>query len=892
MQNQQQRQQQQLMQQQLAATGGASNMQINPMLMNTTNPMMMAMTHQNQMYMMQQQRQPMMYNQYNPMMASQKGAMMTPMGMYPKSQLASYNTGIVQPQSKFRPLNEAFSEPHDKKKSSQELPPANYGPSISATAPGAAGQQYNTQFSGMSFPQSTIGNTLGKTAGGNLNMTISIPQSGTMTPAYQNNNIVTQTQTAQYSRAKPAHTSSPMASIVTSTMNQTTMTQPPKICIPSATPAQQSQITVPTPTPAQITVPTPTPAQVTVPTQQPQITVPGAFTSSQNVTSPQMPELNPKRAIFGNRHEMEGCFSSLGSVTEMFQGKNSVPLCDALLTAGISNPACSTIASICEVRANEIYGKIHECKRYEGLSVEDIATLICLNWHESGFANVPLQEDKYPINILNVALSGIRRVDALASVTCLLSKVFTAIRHIARFCESPPIPMYTYSTWSPLPYARCGHYKWLGFMPLTTSEEVAVKAAGPSGTVIPIKGFYSAYDLTPFTVTGDVDALINCAQTGAPRRVLLEPETGFVVDEIIMKSPNMEMRVTVDSPHNFVLDGLYTPTLVRIDTKPNASLNVDTRNKEDDGIENDRIEGLKPKAPPKDLVELLSKAPSCEQRLGQDDLPTIDHFTGYNPTSTSVILRWSCFRREVSFRLTMKKKTFGKGKIETVYYGSDLCYLCENLDPDSSYEFRLFPKYGDRYMPYLSTEVRTLSKSADYMGKSAWRTCPMNGSWGEEYRVTGSPFSRNVIKVNGNKPCAVIGSVALPSNSVSAWGIHVAVSKKNDCSAVYVGVAPSDIDLFDSKNYLKNGWFLNCFNFTLCSGPPQNVSFDRYMDTDKKGVMKVGDTIVAEMNMKTGTLSFIVGGVQKVAFEGIPKNKKLVPIVMFFLEGDSFDLIV
>ena len=619
------------------------------------------------------------------------------------------------------------------------------------------------------------------------------------------------------------------------------------------------------------------------------------------------------RAPFVDRSESSGCFKSLDDLSEMFHDAESLKgLEEALVSAGIPAAACKTIAATCTERAKEIYPEISDNKRFSRLTEDDIATLVALVFGK----NSGLQAEKYPLNIINVALSGVRTDRALKPVIPFLSKVLAALHNIPRFADNPPKTFYTYATWKSLPYVKGAHGKWNGFMPLVDNIATARTFAGSKGTVIEINGFHFAYDVTPFYVApGSSTTSASIKRTSQTIYAILEPETSFTVNDVnLTSSPSgadcANIRVTVDPMAKGVVESKYPTLLVRTNNNgegggdadgddagaakpPSVTGGTDSVYDRITKFDDDDISDKKGGAPPENIIEVLSRPSDTTQRLASGQMPTVDHFSGCNPTDKSMILRWTCYRNDVNFKLFKKKKGFGKGKLEQIYEGEKVFYLCESLDPDTLYEFRLIMEYKGRTNPPMIIEARTLPSSVSPMSKMAWRICPDKIDSGKAYRVSGSPYARNVLKMNGNKLCAVLGSNPLPPNSVSVWGIHIAASKKDDCSAVCIGVAPSGIDLADSKNYLKNGWYLNCFNFTLCSGPPQNISFDKFGETRKKGeYLKIGDVILCEMDMKKGTLSFITGGVQKVAFEGIPKNKPLVPIVSFFLDGDSFDLIV
>ena len=107
---------------------------------------------------------------------------------------------------------------------------------------------------------------------------------------------------------------------------------------------------------------------------------------------------------------------------------------------------------------------------------------------------------------------------------------------------------------------------------------------------------------------------------------------------------------------------------------------------------------------------------------------------------------------------------------------------------------------------------------------------------------------------------------------------------------VYVGVAPLDIHQNADGAYKRAGWFLAVRDISLVSGPPHNYKGRAYGPTV---IPKPGDTIGLEMNMKKGTLSFSLNGTELgTAYEDIPLNAPLVPVVVLTNKKDSVELVL
>ena len=98
-----------------------------------------------------------------------------------------------------------------------------------------------------------------------------------------------------------------------------------------------------------------------------------------------------------------------------------------------------------------------------------------------------------------------------------------------------------------------------------------------------------------------------------------------------------------------------------------------------------------------------------------------------------------------------------------------------------------------------------------------------------------------------------------------------------------VGVAPFDIDQNEVKHeYRKTGWYYDCFNELLCSGPPRNYNpiykpIKRYGKYNHKN-WKIG----VVMDTIKGELSFVLDGINYgPAYTGIPLDRPLVPCFIF-----------
>ena len=174
---------------------------------------------------------------------------------------------------------------------------------------------------------------------------------------------------------------------------------------------------------------------------------------------------------------------------------------------------------------------------------------------------------------------------------------------------------------------------------------------------------------------------------------------------------------------------------------------------------------------------------------------------------------------------------------------------------------------------------------------SGWKECPDYVNIKMKYSID-EKSPRTATKTN-NCWCTIIGNTPLPQNNKTLWSIKVLKSRNNNGNDILIGVSPSDIKQNESRNFKKCGWYLNCFDSALRSGPPHNYRYKEYGPRKENGkYVHTGDNVGVVMDTTKGELSFVVNGMNLgVAFDGIPLDKPLVPCVLICDEGDSVALI-
>ena len=96
-----------------------------------------------------------------------------------------------------------------------------------------------------------------------------------------------------------------------------------------------------------------------------------------------------------------------------------------------------------------------------------------------------------------------------------------------------------------------------------------------------------------------------------------------------------------------------------------------------------------------------------------------------------------------------------------------------------------------------------------------------------------------------------------------------------------VGVTTIDCDL-KALSYNKCGWHISCFTSNLYSGPPHNYN------GKETNLKRVDDEITIVMNMKKGTLKFIIDDEDKgESYMNIPLDKPLIPVVILYDSNDK-----
>ena len=179
--------------------------------------------------------------------------------------------------------------------------------------------------------------------------------------------------------------------------------------------------------------------------------------------------------------------------------------------------------------------------------------------------------------------------------------------------------------------------------------------------------------------------------------------------------------------------------------------------------------------------------------------------------------------------------------------------------------------------------LNSIKKLGDVRKKYLYKfiKCPENIEEEKKYIVTGE--KQNIItKIGQNSNYFGIKcEYQLNELKIYKWKIKILKSK---CQAIIIWVAPYDFDI-NKSTYSKYGWYFNCYNGGLYSGPPFNYN-------NKATNIRVKDELIVEMNIPQKILKFIINKEENSAsYSNIPLDKPIVPVVHLCDQNDSVEII-
>ena len=197
-------------------------------------------------------------------------------------------------------------------------------------------------------------------------------------------------------------------------------------------------------------------------------------------------------------------------------------------------------------------------------------------------------------------------------------------------------------------------------------------------------------------------------------------------------------------------------------------------------------------------------------------------------------------------------------------------------------ELKFIPSEND--INYIVNDILKFGKIS--YNRYAFKKCPINISQDRQYLVSGE--KDNIITKVGTDSCWM-GNICEKqldkSKDEYKWKIKILRTYNNN---IMVGIASIDFDI-NSSSYEINknrGWYYNCINGTLYSGPPQ------YYRGKSINLKLINNEITVIMNMKAGTLKFLNGKDDRGdSYTDIPLDKPIFPSILLKDIYDSVEII-
>ena len=149
----------------------------------------------------------------------------------------------------------------------------------------------------------------------------------------------------------------------------------------------------------------------------------------------------------------------------------------------------------------------------------------------------------------------------------------------------------------------------------------------------------------------------------------------------------------------------------------------------------------------------------------------------------------------------------------------DINKINENINKyntNNKIKIKFYSK-GNQLNKFIET-IKSFGKIGQ--NRYSFRECPLNIKVGRKYVITGD--NKNIL-TKSESSGVWMGTICKNELDKSVedhkWKIKIL---KTNCNAIMVGVAPNNFDI-NSSDYTC-GWYFNCYNSELYSGPPYNYS--------------------------------------------------------------------
>lgn len=290
----------------------------------------------------------------------------------------------------------------------------------------------------------------------------------------------------------------------------------------------------------------------------------------------------------------------------------------------------------------------------------------------------------------------------------------------------------------------------------------------------------------------------------------------------------------------------------------------------------------------------LCKASVFGEIKGSNSFPTLK-LTAENITDTKIDFSWNAapFENAV-YKLSGRKEINKDNKV--LYSGTRTKFTLENLRPGTSYVIQVQAGFRSGKCTFFGSNKSMTTITVKTL-PWCWRECPGDISDDMKYSLCTDDL-RVASKLNGEwwasdgNHCTILGANAIPVAGLHYWGVKI-LKTHNNGSDIFIGIAPIDIDQDCRNNFRKCGWYFDCYDSTLWSGPPHNYKDEDYGIRKEWGqYVRKGDTVTVLVDSGKGMMSFVINDVNMgVAYSGIPLNKPLVPCVLLKWKSDTIQLL-
>ncbi len=217
----------------------------------------------------------------------------------------------------------------------------------------------------------------------------------------------------------------------------------------------------------------------------------------------------------------------------------------------------------------------------------------------------------------------------------------------------------------------------------------------------------------------------------------------------------------------------------------------------------------------------------------------------------------------------------------------DINKINENMEKCNSKNIKIyFNPQDNKETEELDNFLETIKKFGNitYIDfKYTFKKCLLDINENKKFSITGE--KENIFTKLG-KDEEWVGTICekeLEKNKRHIWKIKVLNTQNYE---IMVGVAPIDFDI-NSSEYNNCGWYFNCSDSCLYSGPPFNKNGD---STDFERIQEE-ITVVLDLNKKTLGFYTDNGEQEDVFYSEIPIDKPLFPAVFLYNTEDSIEIL-